>query len=447
MPRKLILAGFFFNPQGNHRISWRHEKAPDHEVFSLDYYADLAREAERAKLDFIFLADHMAIWSGARSSVRHYANPRLEPITLLSALAAVTRDIGLVSTASTSYSEPYNLARLFASLDHLSAGRAAINIVTSAMAEEAQNYGHGDVFAHGDRYRRAEEYVRVLRALWDSWEDEALLFDRASGDFADETRVHALDHEGEFFKVRGPLNVPRPPQGHLPVFQAGSSSDGKDFAARHVDVQFVSLRSIEDALSYRADMNARLAKAGRDPAELIVLQGLQPVVAGSRAEAEDRFAHLQALQPDRLSLDLLSAWSGVDLDGVDPDGPMPPLPEAEGYKGVQTTLERVRLHAAKGLSVIEIARTMSAGGEMQFVGGTPREIADDIEAWFTSGAVDGFNLMFPHLPGDWTDFTGKVVPELQRRGLFQREYGPGTLRERLGLAPAPNLFRPALAAE
>lgn len=440
MPQKMILAGFFFNPQGNHRISWRHENAPSQEVYSLEFYKNLAKEAERAKLDFIFVADHLAVWNAANSSIRHYANPRLEPITLLSALAAVTKDIGLVSTVSTSYSEPYNIARIFASLDHLSEGRAAINLVTSAMAEEAQNYGHGDVFAHRDRYARAEEFLHVLQKLWDSWEDDAIVFDRSTGDFARESKVHHLDHKGRFFQVRGPLNVPRPPQGQLPIFQAGSSEDGKSFASRNVDVQFVSLRTIEDGLKYRQDIASRLKTAGRDLESLRILHGVQPILATSRAEAEDRFAQLQGLQPDRLSIDLLSTWSGVDLTGVDQSGPMPPLPEPVDYKGVQTTLERVRHHAQKGLSVIEIARSMSAGGEMHFVGGTAQDIADELENWFASGAVDGFNLMFPHLPGDWTDFTTKVVPELQRRNLFQTEYAPGRLRQRLGLQPVPNIF-------
>lgn len=446
LTRKLILAGFFYNPQGNHRISWRDARAPSAEVYGLDYYARLVREAEAAKLDFIFVADHVGVWTEAKSSLRHYANPRLEPITLLTALSALTQDIGFVSTASSSYSEPYNLARQFASWDHISGGRAAINVVTSALTSEAQNYGHADVFRHADRYRRADEFVRVLRDLWDSWEDDALLFDRESGVFADETRVHELNHEGEFFRVRGPLNVPRPPQGQLPVFQAGSSEDGKNFVASHVDVQFVSLRSIDEGLAYRADINARLAAQGRGPESLKILHGIQPVIAASREEARETFAALQALQPDQLSIDLLSTWSGLDLSGVDPHGPLPELPAAEGYKGVQTTLERVRHHAAQGLSVLEIARTMSSGGEMHFIGGSPEEIADEIEAWFTSGAVDGFNLMFPLLPSGWTDFTRLVVPELQRRGLFQTEYAPGTFRDRLGLAPAENRFRAAKAA-
>jgi FMN-dependent oxidoreductase (nitrilotriacetate monooxygenase family) len=446
MQRKLILAGFFFNPQGNHRISWRHENAPSREVYSLDFYTQLARDAERAKLDFLFVADHVAIWDAAESSIRYYANPRLEPITLLSALAATTAEIGLVSTATTSYYEPYNVARLFASLDHISNGRAAINLVTSAMPQEAQNYGNIDVFAHGDRYERASEFIGVVRKLWDSWEDDAILFDRQGGAFAAENKVHKLDHHDRFFQVRGPLNVPRPPQGHLPIFQAGSSHDGKNFAARHADVQFVSLRTIEDGLKYREDMNARLRAAGRDPQTFRILHGIQPIVASSRGEAEDRLGYLQSLQPDRLSIDLLSTWSGVDLSEVDPNGPMPSLPESENYNGVQTTLERVRHYASQGLSVVEIARLMSSGGEMHFVGGTPHEVADELQEWFESGAVDGFNLMFPLMPENWTDFTTKVVPELQRRGLFQTEYAPGTLRQRLGLEAVANGFHQTLSA-
>ena len=261
--RRMILSAFFFNPQGDHRISWRHPKAPLREVFDLPYFQSLAAIAEAAKLDALFVADHVGMWDTYESNVTHYANPRLEPITLLSALAAVTSKIGLLATASASYSEPYNLARMFASLDHISHGRAGWNVVTSSMPEEAMNFGLDGNIDHGNRYERAAEYLDIVKALWDSIEDDAILLDRDTGLFADPKRIHRINHAGKYFKVRGPLNVPRPPQGYPVIVQAGSSDDGKTLAARHVDVHFAVMRSIEEGQRYRGDFDSRLAATKR----------------------------------------------------------------------------------------------------------------------------------------------------------------------------------------
>ena len=441
--RPMILSAFFFNPQGDHRTSWLHPRSPRHEVFGFDYYHDLAQTAERAGMDMLFVADHVAIWDSAASGVAHYANARLEPLTLLSALAAATTHIGLAGTASTSYSEPYNLARAFASLDHISRGRAGWNVVTSAMDEEALNFGRDATIEHARRYDRAAEFLDAVKALWDSWEDGSVLIDKAAGLFADPARVHRIDHHGKHFAIRGPLNVPRPPQGHPLILQAGSSEAGKAFAAAHADVQFAIIRSVEEGLRYRADMEARLAQHGRAPDGFRIIGGVLPVVAGSRAEAAERQAYLEELTPDQVSIDLLSNWSGVDLSAYPADGPLPALPDESTFNGGRTSLNRVKDWVGQGLSIRQIARKVANTGAMPTVAGTATEVADQLEAWFTAGALDGYNLMFPLLPDDWVNFAEAVMPELRRRGLARHEYGSGTLRDRLGLVRPSNRFTAA----
>ncbi|WP_379061895.1 LLM class flavin-dependent oxidoreductase [Mesorhizobium sp. UC22_110] len=436
----IILSAFFFNPQGDHRMSWRHPRAPGREILDFDYYRDLVQAAERAKIDTIFVADHVSIWDSVRSGVAHYANARLEPLTLLAALAGVTRHIGLITTASSSYSEPYNVARFFASLDHISKGRASWNVVTSAMEEEARNFGRDGNIDHALRYERAGEYLDIVKALWDSWEDEALLIDKETGYFADPAKVHAINHKGPHFRVRGPLNVPRPPQGHPLIVQAGSSEDGKNFATAHADAHFAIFSTREDGVRYRKDINERLARHGRHPESFKILPGILPIVAGSKDEALERQEYLQTLLPDQVGIDLLSSWSGLDLSAYPPDGPVPPLPDESTFNGGHTSLNRVRQWAKQNLTLREVARRLSNSGSVPTVAGTPVEIADQLEDWFVAGAADGFNLMFPLLPEDWHAFAENVVPELQRRGLFRTEYEPGTLRDRLGLARPANRF-------
>ena len=436
----MILSAFFFNPQGDHRMSWRHPRAPSREIFGLDYYRQLAESAERAKIDAIFVADHVAIWDSVESGVAHYANARLEPLTVLTALSAVTKHIGLIGTASTSYYEPYNLARTFASLDHISQGRAAWNVVTSAMDEEALNFGRDGNIEHSFRYARAGEFLDVTTALWDSWEDEAVLIDKETGFFADPDRVHRLDHNGPHFKVRGPLNVPRPVQGHPLIVQAGSSEAGKNLATCYADVHFAIIRSNEEGLRYRADINARLAKYGRLPQSFKILPGILPIVASSADEASEKQVFLDTLLLDKVGIDLLSSWAGIDLSAYPPDGPLPALPEEETFNGGRTSLNRVKDWANLNLSIRQIARRLANSGSVPTVAGTPKTIADQLEAWFVSGAVDGYNLMFPLLPEDWVSFAESVVPELQRRGLFRQDYEPGTLRDRLGLPRPANRF-------
>jgi FMN-dependent oxidoreductase (nitrilotriacetate monooxygenase family) len=421
-------------------MSWRHPQAVNREIFGLSYYQALAQAAEAARLDAIFVADHVAIWDTFESNVAHYANARLEPITLLSALSAVTHHIGLLGTASASYSEPYNIARMFASLDHLSNGRAGWNVVTSGMNEEAMNFGRDSNLDHAFRYERASEFLHVTKALWDSLEDDSLLFDKASGRFANPQKVHRIEHAGTHFRVRGPLNVPRPLQGHPLILQAGSSQDGKKLAAEHADLHFAIAQTMEAAQKYRRDFDELLLRYNRRPTDLKILFGVLPIVAGSRAEAEEKRAFLETLVPERVGIDLVSSWSGVDLSVFPADGPLPPLPDAVNYDGQRSNLERIQAFAREGLSIREIARRISNAGTAPVIAGTPEDIADQMEAWHSARAGDGFALMFPLVPEDWMNFADLIVPELQRRGLTPTEYGAGTLRDRLGLPKPINRF-------
>ena len=391
-------------------------------------------------MDAIFVADHVAMWDTYESNIAHYANARLEPVTLLAALSAVTRHIGLIVTASASYSEPYNIARAFASLDHLSHGRFGWNVVTSGMNEEAMNFGRDANIEHASRYERAQEFLEVTKALWDSLEDSSLPMDKESGFFANPRRVHRINHVGKHFKVRGPLNVPRPPQGYPVIVQAGSSEDGKHLAAMHADLNFALVRTIDEGQRYRKDFDERLQRVGRQPGDLKVLPGILPIVARSRSEAQDKRDFLETLVPARVGVDLVSSWCGLDLSTYPIDGPLPPLPDVSSYDGQRTNLERLKAFAKENLTIREIARRISNAGTGPVMAGTPVEIADEMEAWYSAGAADGFNLMFPLLPDDWLNFAKLVVPELQRRGLTRKEYAGGTLRDRLGLPRPANRF-------
>src|SRR5262245_34696964 len=379
---QMILSAFFFNPQGDHRMSWRHPDAPGREIFDLSYYRRLAEAAEAACMDAVFIADHVAMWDTYESNIAHYANARLEPITMLAALAAVTRHIGLIVTASASYSEPYNIARAFASLDHLSNGRFGWNVVTSGMNEEAMNFGRDANIEHAFRYERAGEFLEVTKALWDSLEDGAVLLDKTSGFFADPKRIHRIDHAGKHFKVRGPLNVPRPPQGYPVIVQAGSSEDGKNLAATHADLNFALVRTIEEGQRYRKDFDERLQRVGRKPDHLKVLPGILPIVAASRTQAQEKRDFLETLVPPRVGIDLVSSWCGIDLSAYPIDGPLPPLPDLATYDGQRTNLERLKAFARENLTIREIARRISNAGTGPVMAGTPAEIADEMEAWY-----------------------------------------------------------------
>ncbi|GAA3140588.1 LLM class flavin-dependent oxidoreductase [Planomonospora alba] len=438
--RKLRLNAFLMGV-GHHEAAWRHPRTEPARVTDVRHYQHLARTAERGKLDSVFLADGLAL----HGNVRHNALAGLEPLTLLSALAAVTERIGLIATASTTYNEPFHLARAFASLDHISGGRAGWNIVTSAGEAEAHNFGR-ERPAHADRYARAAEFVEVATALWDSWEDDAILADRRAGEYADTGKIHALDHAGAHFRVRGPLTTSRPPQGHPVLVQAGSSEDGKEFAARFAEAVFTAQQTLAEGRAFYADIKGRLARYGRHADELLVLPGISPIIGSTEREALRLEKELEDLIVPAYGVQQLSNLLGVDLTGHPLDAPLPDVPQAT--EGQQSRLKLVTdLARRERLTLRELIGRLAGGRGHRVVTGTPEQIADRIEEWFTGGAADGFNVMPPLLPSGLEDFVDHVVPVLQARGLFRTEYEGRTLRENYGLVrPASRHARRTAAA-
>lgn len=442
-----IKLGAFLLFTGHHVAAWRHKDASIGVHF--ENYIELARLAEAAKFDTIFFADGVGVRLkdiDAASRKAHSGVYPFEPITLLSALSAVTKNIGLIATASTSYSDPFNLARQFSSLDHLSGGRAGWNLVTSSDPDAAFNFGHEAHILHADRYDRAEEFADVVLGLWDSWEDDAFPRDREAGIYFDKNKLHILDHKGKHFKVRGPLNTPRTPQGHPVVVQAGASEPGKELAARTAEAIFAAQITLEEAIGFYADVKGRMAKYGREQDELKIMPGIFPVVAPSQAEAEDKFAQLQDLIQPIVGLNMLASLSGgLDLSQYDIDGPLPDaVPETNAGKSRQSLL--LDLARRENLTIRQLyLRIAGARGHWQVVG-TPQHIADQLEERFEARGADGFNVMAPIMPGGLKDFIDLVVPELRRRGLFRTEYEGATLRENLGLKRPANRFAEAAKA-
>ncbi|MFG3343863.1 LLM class flavin-dependent oxidoreductase [Streptomyces sp. NPDC048018] len=429
-PRRLHLNAFLMNA-GHHDAAWRHPRTQPERITDLRYFQELARTAERGLLDSVFLADGLALWGNAR----YNALGGLEPLTLLSALAAVTEHVGLIATVSTTFNEPFHTARKFASLDHISGGRAGWNIVTSGTENEARNFGRDEHLEHRLRYERAREFVEVATKLWDSWEDDAILLDRERGVYADTDRVREIAHRGEHFAVRGPLNVPRSPQGHPLLVQAGSSEDGKEFAAQYAEAVFTAQQTLADGQAFYKDLKSRLARHGREEDHLLVLPGIAPVIGSTEAEARALEQELTELQIPEYGLAQLSGMLGTDLTGVPLDGPLPDLPEERDINGNKSRFTLVaELARRDDLTVRELIARLGAGRGHRVLAGTPEQIADELQLWFTQGAADGFNIMPPHLPGGLEDFVDHVVPVLQRRGLFRTEYTGRTLREHYGLA-------------
>jgi FMN-dependent oxidoreductase (nitrilotriacetate monooxygenase family) len=434
--------GAFLYPSGHHIAAWRHPEAQADAGVNFRHYVKLAQAAEAAKFDLVFLADGV----GTRgdnveflSRTAHSYVAQFEPITLLSALAAVTEHVGLVATASTSFNEPYHIARKFASLDHISGGRAGWNLVTSSNEHEAKNFNRDKHFEHAERYERAIEFAEVVGGLWDSWEDDAFLRDKDQGRFFDPERRHVLDHKGRFFQVRGPLNVARSPQGHPVVVQAGSSEAGRDLAARTAEVIFTAQQTLEDAIDFYSDVKGRLAQYGRHPDDLKIMPGVFPIVGRSESEAREKFEQLQALIDPKVGLALVSGLTGgFDLSGYPLDGPIPELPETNASKSRQLlTLELAR---RENLTIRQLyLRVAGARGHWQLVG-TPAQIVDQLEERFVKGGADGYNVMPPVLPAGLDDFVELVIPELRRRGLFRSEYEGRTLRDNLGLRRPVNRY-------
>lgn len=431
MSRSLHLNAFF-NAAGEHLAGWRHPDGPRAAGVDFDYVRRLVQRLEAAKFDAVFVPDLVGIPDSKASVLERVAivNDNFEPTTLLAALATSTRNIGLIATASSSYSEPYSLARTFASLDHLSKGRAGWNLVTSLNDSEARNFGLADHPAHGDRYRRAEEFYDVVSGLWDSFDDDAFEWDAESGRAFRPDGIHRLDHRGEHFSVAGPLTIARAPQGRPVIAQAGASEAGRALAGRIGEVIFSAARDLDASREYYTDLKRRAVAAGRSEESVLIFPGLAPIVARTLAEAEDRFATLDGLLDPVVALGDLEYWlGGVDLTRYDLDGPLPELPVSN--KSISTQ-ERFYAEARRRqLSIRQFAAEAGRGDTILV--GTAVDVADHIEEWFLGGAADGFNIIFPYLPTTLDSFVELVVPELQRRGLFRTEYEGRTLRENLGL--------------
>ncbi len=448
MPRQLHLNAFLMNT-GHHEASWRLPESDPYAHVDLAHYVELARTAERGTFDSLFLADGPQLWG----NLAQRPAGSLEPLTLLTALATATEHIGLIATASTSYNSPYNLARKFASLDIISGGRAGWNIVTTAGAGAARNFGLRAEPAHAERYARAAEFLDVALKLWDSWEDDAIVGDKAAGVWGDDTKIHPPRHQGTYFSVEGALNLPRTPQGYPLLVQAGSSEDGKEFAARYAEAVFTAQQTIEDARGFYADLKSRTAREGRNPDHLKVLPGIVPVIGSTEAEAREREQLLEDHIVYTHGVERLEGLLQLEPGTLEPDAPLPAdLPPESAIEGARSRYTLVvELARREHLTVRQLIGRLGGGrGHLTFTG-TPEQVADAIETWFTQGAADGFNIMPPVLPSGLGLFVDHVVPILRARGLFREEYGPRrTLRERYGLprpanqylAPAPT---PALA--
>ncbi|MFG1477997.1 LLM class flavin-dependent oxidoreductase [Xanthobacter sp. V4C-4] len=446
-----IKLGAFLMTDGHHIAAWRHPRAPANANVRIDHFLRLARLAEAAKLDALFLSDALGVRDTNIDSVsRSSRNVGFEPLTLLSALSVVTHHIGLIGTASTSFNEPFHIARKFASLDLMSGGRAGWNLVTSSGEEEARNFNLEAHIPHAARYERAREFLDVVKGLWNSWEDDAFVRDKVSGEFFAAGKQHVLHHRGRHFKVDGPLNVARSPQGHPVIVQAGASEDGRALAGVSAEAIFCAHRTLAEARAFYADIKTRAANAGRDPDHVKVMPGVFPVIGRTEADAREKFEELQGLIQPQVGLQLLSTVMGVpDLSGYDVDGPLPELPETNGPKSRQQLL--VDAARRDKLTIRQLYLSIAgARGHWQVVG-TPEQIADALEERFVKEGADGFNIMAPHLPGGLEDFIEQVLPILRKRGLFRKEYEGTTLRENLGLPfprhPATHVAPAAVAAE
>lgn len=434
-----IRLGAFLMATGHHVAAWRHPRAAADAGVNLEHYVAIAQKAEAAKFDMMFLADSQGGWvdrSAPEALARTAQGAGFEPLTLLSAIAARTQRIGLVATATTTYYPPFLLARLFASLDNVSGGRAGWNLVTSAAAAEAQNFGLDQHPEPEARYARAEEFARVVKGLWESWEDDAFPRDREAGWFADPDKLHILNHKGPHFSVAGPLNVPRSKQGHPVVVQAGSSEPGRELAAATAEVVFTAHQTLDSAAAFYADVKARMTRHGRHPDTLRIMPGVMAVVGDSERHAREKYEELQALVHDEIGARFLARTFEDDrLLDHDPDQPLPDWLEVDGRKSRPALF--LELARRENLTARELHLRVTGARGHWTIFGDARQIADQLEAWFDGRGADGFNVMPPHLPDHLDDFIAHVLPELRRRGRFREDYEGETLRDHLGL-PFPH---------
>ena len=436
--KRQLHLGAFMRPISIHTGAWRYPGAWTDANFNFAHLKYLTQKLEHGKFDAFFMADHLAVLNMPLEALKRSATATsFDPPTLLPALAAVTERIGLIATGSTTFDLPYHLARRFAALDHLSGGRAGWNVVTTSNPDAALNFGLDDHMDHDQRYVRAREFYDVVVGLWDSWADDAFIRDVESGVYFDPARLHVLDHKGKYFSVRGPLNVARPPQGWPVIVQAGASEAGKQLAAETAEAVFAGINGLSDARELYADIKGRMPALGRQPAHLKILPGCFVVVGESVKEARRKRALLDSLVHYESAIASLSIALGHDASRFDPDRPLPDIPETNAS---QSGRERVIALAERDqLTVRELAQRLGGFAGLSMVG-TAVTIADEMEEWLETGGSDGFNIMFPYLPAGLDDFVDLVVPELQRRGLFRRDYQGATLREHLGLPRPANRY-------
>ena len=429
---------------GHHEAAWRLPESDPFAASDVEHYAELARIAERGKLDSLFLADSPMLWN----NIGRRPSGTLEPTLLLAALAGVTERIGLIATASTTYNEPYNLARRFASLDIISNGRAGWNIVTTAGIEAARNFNLTELPSHAERYARSAEFVDVSLKLWDSWDDRAVLADKERGVWGDDRYVYPPRHVGRFFRVEGALNVPRSPQGYPLLVQAGSSEDGKELAARYAEAVFTAQQTLEEARAFYADLKTRARALGREPSSILILPGIVPVIAGTEAEARALDEELDRLIVPEHAKRQLAQTLRIDASELELDAPLPEgLPEEDEIQGAKSRYTLiVSLARRERLTVRQLIGRLGGGRGHRTFAGTPEQVADAMQHWWENDAADGFNVMAPVLPSGLRVFVDQVIPILQRRGLFRTDYEGRTLREHYGLARPQNQHARALEA-
>jgi len=437
---KQLHLGAVMRPVAIHTAWWRYPGAYPDANFNLKHLVRFIQTLEQARFDAFFMADHLAVLNMPVQALRRSATvTSFEPLTLLSALAMATERIGLVATASTTFDAPYHVARRFASLDHISNGRAGWNVVTTANPDAALNFGLTEHVGHDERYRRAREFHSVVTGLWDSWADDAWRRDQASGIFFDPDRMHVLDHKGEHLSVRGPLNIARPVQGWPVIVQAGASDVGRQFAAETAEVVFGSSRTIEDAREFYQDVKARVTAAGRVADHCKILPGALVIAGRTYQEAREKQALLDSLVHPESGIPNLSIRLGIDASRFDLDAPLPEIPPSNQSQSQRDTL--VALARRDNLTVRQLAQMMGGFGGLE-IAGTAEEIADTMQSWLETGAADGFNIMFPTVPAGLDDFVTLVIPELRRRGIFREEYEGRTLRDHFGLPRPENQFFP-----
>jgi FMN-dependent oxidoreductase (nitrilotriacetate monooxygenase family) len=432
MATRQMKLGMFLRPAGHHVAAWRHPDAWVDSGWNFSRFLQLAQTAERGLFDMLFLADTAGIATDDMENARHLAYVAwIEPFTMMTALSSVTKHIGLVCTSSTSFEQPFVIARKFASLDLVSGGRAGWNLITSANPIEWSNFGAEPQGSSQVRYARAGEFADVVLGLWDSWDDDAFVLDKESGIFFDPDKLHVLGHKGDHFEVRGPLNVKRSVQGQPILVQAGASEDGRNLAARSADVIFAAATTLELGRAFYSDIKVRITKAGRNPDHVLIMPGFQCMLGRTEQEARDRFEKLQDLIHPTVGVRHLSQYIGYELSGYPIDGQLPEIPLTN--LNASRTEMLFKLARRENLTIRQLYQRIAGGrGHFQTFG-TPMQIADMMEEWVTTGAADGFNYMAPVFPSQLEEFIATVIPELQRRGLYRTRYEDATLRGNLGL--------------